>query len=78
MKFERKKSIDYTYYTTRAEKYWRKICADINKIGNEYELSFCKLERGDIKDVKVIDWMFTDLERCKTYAELFILWFLYA
>ena len=79
MKFKRKSNMDYTYYTTRVKKNWIEIIADINKMGDSYELSFCKpTDDWDIKDVKVIDFLFSDIERCKIYAECFMMWVLYA
>ena len=76
---KRKSSYNYTYFSTKMSKYWKTIIADINKNWDYYLLSFCEPdEKYWIKNIKDIDTKFSDLERCKIYAECFMLWYLYS
>ena len=79
---KRKSSYNYTYFTTKVKENWKEIIADINKNADSYweyyALSFCEPDDTYwIKNIKDIDTKFRDLERCKMFAECFIMWFLY-
>ena len=77
MKLKRKSKYSDTYFTTKAKKDWIEIIADINKFWDYYTLWFCKpSEKWGIEIIKDIDEKFYDLEKCKSYAEFFILWYL--
>lgn len=77
MKLKWKSKYNDTYITTKAKKNNNEIIADINKQWDYYTLWFCKpSEKRWIEIIKDIDEKFYDLEKCKMYAECFIIWYL--